>query len=406
MSDAERSLTTILEGDDDDEVIPTIELPRVRRKQEQQFVRSAPSLGGSSSAERTVSEMAVAPEVTTTTTALVHRQELPPPAPVSTQVVVDDRYVSNITETDVFEDVTRHTREVTELLRRPPPPPPRDWDIVIRNYPAPRPGRTTTTTRKSLKTTRTVMLQDEREQQVTRRSEHHLTELQVPLQSEQRAPNWDVLIRVLSPVPLAQRATSMDDTASVRTGTTATSTQGEPSDEEIHQERTLRRLLSKEDKEKLRQIITTESTLRTLLTEATVKEDFDKIRHDQRYMKLFEPHKWDVIIRVLSPPEEPEGAGGGRRQSSASSASSLLSNANTSATQASTFGGHNNDTTLMRPRQAPLRDPFGYDDVDDAHHHHHSAATMRRRMSYEAYDNEGMVMLHDEDEEPIRPTTI
>jgi len=59
--------------------------------------------------------------------------------------------------------------------------------------------------------------------------------------------------------------------------------------------------LTMTDKMKWRQIITTESTLRTLLTEAVVKEDFEQIRSDQRYVKLFDPPKWDVIIRILTP---------------------------------------------------------------------------------------------------------
>lgn len=63
-------------------------------------------------------------------------------------------------------------------------------------------------------------------------------------------------------------------------------------------------VLTDADREKWRQIITTESTLRTLLTEATVREDYERIRHDQRYEKLFEPQKWDVIIRVLAPPDD------------------------------------------------------------------------------------------------------
>lgn len=48
----------------------------------------------------------------------------------------------------------------------------------------------------------------------------------------------------------------------------------------------------------------TESTLRTLLTEATIREDYERIRTDQRYEQLFEPKKWDVIIRILAPPEK------------------------------------------------------------------------------------------------------
>jgi len=63
-------------------------------------------------------------------------------------------------------------------------------------------------------------------------------------------------------------------------------------------------ILTQDDREKWRQIISTESTLRTLLTEATYREDYERIRRDTRYEKLFEPEKWDVIIHVLAPPHQ------------------------------------------------------------------------------------------------------
>ena len=43
-----------------------------------------------------------------------------------------------------------------------------------------------------------------------------------------------------------------------------------------------------------------------MLTEAVVKEDFERIRTDVRYEKLFEPNSWDVIIRILAPPDDVE----------------------------------------------------------------------------------------------------
>jgi hypothetical protein len=39
-----------------------------------------------------------------------------------------------------------------------------------------------------------------------------------------------------------------------------------------------------------------------MLTEAVVTEDFERIRRDTRFERIFEPKKWDVIIRVLAPP--------------------------------------------------------------------------------------------------------
>jgi hypothetical protein len=62
-------------------------------------------------------------------------------------------------------------------------------------------------------------------------------------------------------------------------------------------------ILTEEDREKWRQIITRESTLRSLLTQATVREDYERIRRDTRYESIFGPEKWDVIIRVLAPPD-------------------------------------------------------------------------------------------------------
>lgn len=43
-----------------------------------------------------------------------------------------------------------------------------------------------------------------------------------------------------------------------------------------------------------------------MLVEASVREDFERIRQDSRYEKLFDSHSWDVIIRILSPPEDVE----------------------------------------------------------------------------------------------------
>jgi hypothetical protein len=90
---------------------------------------------------------------------------------------------------------------------------------------------------------------------------------------------WKVLLRVLeSPPPGDYSRADTDDESDVAS------------------------VLTEDDKERWRQIISTESTLRTLLTEATYREDYERIRRDTRYEKLFEPEKWDVIIHVLAPP--------------------------------------------------------------------------------------------------------
>jgi hypothetical protein len=40
------------------------------------------------------------------------------------------------------------------------------------------------------------------------------------------------------------------------------------------------------------------------MKEDKVSEEYERIRKDQRYEKLFEPKKWDVIIRVLEKNEK------------------------------------------------------------------------------------------------------
>ena len=212
--------------------------------------------------------------------------------PEITSHVVDDVFLRTITEKRTIEDIERHRRQVTEYHTRPQPPPDPKWDVVIRNYPAPNAQEATqgsepgpdwesyseTSSTSGYPTTPTA----ERHHAQVDIERSYLSTLEVPPQ-DPPIPNWDVLIRVLNPPP-----------------TEEVQPQG-TSSEVFREEATL----TVEDREKWRQIITTESTLRTLLTEATVREDYERIRKDQRYEKLFEPKKWDVIIRVLAPHEKP-----------------------------------------------------------------------------------------------------
>lgn len=219
---------------------------------------------------------------------------LEPPVVVSrrpeiTSHVVDDVFLRTITEKRTIEDIERHRRQVTEYHTRPQPP---KWDVVIRNYPAPNAQEATqgsepgpdwesfseSSSISGYPTTPTV--EHHHAQVDIERS--YLSTLEVPPQ-DPPIPNWDVLIRVLNPPPTEEL-------------------QPQGTSSEVFAEEAV---LTLEDRAKWRQIITTESTLRTLLTEATVREDYERIRKDQRYEKLFEPKKWDVIIRILSPPDKP-----------------------------------------------------------------------------------------------------
>ncbi|XP_022200034.2 uncharacterized protein LOC111056931 [Nilaparvata lugens] len=206
--------------------------------------------------------------------------------PEITSHVVDDVFLRTITEKKTIEDIERHRRQVTEYHPKPLP----KWDVTIRNYPNPDaqiPDSGTITDWDSYSETSSISGVPQIPEHDQTRMEHHRmstdvqrqyrSTLEIPVPNPP-VPNWDVLIRVLEP-PVQETTT-----------------------QEIHR---TEMDLTLEDRRKWREIITTESTLRTLLTEATVKEDYERIRKDVRYEKLFEPQKWDVIIRVLAPPERP-----------------------------------------------------------------------------------------------------
>jgi len=92
---------------------------------------------------------------------------------------------------------------------------------------------------------------------------------------------FDVLIRVLdAPPPGASGGTSdKDDLTSV---------------------------FSEDDKQKWRDIVTHDTTFRTIIESAQTTEDVEmavsQMRYVSKYEKMFEPHKWDVIVRVLRGP--------------------------------------------------------------------------------------------------------
>ncbi|XP_065226570.1 uncharacterized protein LOC135849868 [Planococcus citri] len=205
--------------------------------------------------------------------------------PEITSHFVDDVFLRTITEKKTIEDIERHRRQVTEYHAKPPPPPPTKWDVEIRNYPnpnAPSPSGDETATdweshseNSSIYGIPAVSRSDERYRTQMDLEQQYRSTLDIPVPNPP-PQNWDSLIKVLEYSPA-----ETSETKEYRTEQT----------------------LSLEDKKKWRKIITTESTLRTMLTEASSREDYERIRKDQRYEKLFEPPKWDVIIRVLTPPD-------------------------------------------------------------------------------------------------------
>jgi len=115
---------------------------------------------------------------------------------------------------------------------------------------------------------------------------------------------FDVLIRVLdAPPPVASTNTSdKDDMTSV---------------------------FSEDDKQKWRDIVTYDTEFRTMIESARSTEEVtnavSQIRYVSKYEKLFEPHKWDVIVRVLQAPVSV----GGKSVSSRSTKSNRTSKSGT-----------------------------------------------------------------------------
>ncbi|XP_035737557.1 uncharacterized protein LOC118448424 isoform X1 [Vespa mandarinia] len=247
----------------------------------------------------------IVPTTTTTHTAIQHREQrlhreemteplvepqvVTPRRPEITTHEVDDVYLRTVTEKKTIEDVERHRRQVTEYRARPQQQVDPKWDVTIRNYPTedlpPPPPEwesfsdVSSTSNLTITNEPTVhpndIANDEEpdvsiEPTYTARAEipcrpSHSAHRR-PLDSEPDGPiDWFArLSKVLEPRYASE--------------------------------------LTEEERAKWREIITTESTLRTLLTEAVVREDYELIRKDARYTNLFPPAKWDVIIRILGPP--------------------------------------------------------------------------------------------------------
>ncbi|XP_008545929.1 uncharacterized protein LOC103570101 [Microplitis demolitor] len=197
-----------------------------------------------------------------------------PRRPEITTHEVDDVFLRTVTEKKTIEDVERHKRQVTEYYARKPDP---KWDVTIRNYPAdeipPAPPQWENFSDVSSASNLTIIndhIHMRSADEVDSTIEPTYSRAEMPsrsphgLDSESMGDQWETLSRVLEP----QYAGELTD----------------------------------DEREKWREVITTESTLRTLLSEAVVKEDYELIRKDARYQTLFPPAKWDVIIRILSPP--------------------------------------------------------------------------------------------------------
>ncbi|XP_058453766.1 uncharacterized protein LOC131431865 isoform X5 [Malaya genurostris] len=208
---------------------------------------------------------------------------------------IDDVYTQTVTEKTTVEDIERHKRVVTNYKAMPVVD--TNWNVTIRNYQEYSDpvweDFSDISSASGVATTRHIPTQ------IIIPNSTHLSKNDQFLQSpelvcnikpielppeDKSVSNWDILIRVLQDVEIP-------DIAITKVELQSTNAVGQ---------------LSYNDKAKWKEIITTESTLRTMLTEAVIREDFERIRADARYEKLFEPQSWEIIMRILTPPDDAE----------------------------------------------------------------------------------------------------
>ncbi|XP_058820966.1 uncharacterized protein LOC131683153 isoform X2 [Topomyia yanbarensis] len=213
--------------------------------------------------------------------------------------VVDDVFMQTVTEKTTVEDIERHQRMITEYRAKPTVG--TNWAITIRNYHENRAPEWEDFSDTSSATGITLHRQVPTQTNIpssTYLSENgvslhspemvcNMKPIELPLE-EKTISNWDVLIRVLQDVEIPDIPIT---TLELQNSCASIPLVGQ---------------LSYDDKAKWKEIITTESTLRTMLTEAVVREDFERIRTDARYEKLFEPQSWEIIMRILAPPDDTE----------------------------------------------------------------------------------------------------
>lgn len=212
---------------------------------------------------------------------------------------IDDVFMQTVTEKTTIEDIEKHKRMVTEYKAKPVIDP--NWNVTIRNYQDN--SQPEWEDFSDVSSASGMTIPQTMPTQMTVPTSTYISESDVMLESpelvgnmkpielppeDKSVSNWDVLIRVLQDVEIPD--------ISVATATLQSNRAPVP----------LTTQLSYEDKAKWKQIITTESTLRTMLTEAVVREDFERIRSDARYEKLFEPQSWEIIMRILTPPDDVE----------------------------------------------------------------------------------------------------
>ncbi|CAH0722200.1 unnamed protein product, partial [Brenthis ino] len=243
---------------------------------------------------------------------------MPARKPEITSHVVDDVFLRTITEKKTIEDIERHKRLVTEYRQVPQAP---QFDVTIRNHTMPEAqwenfsdissasGMTLTPKMErvplSLPPQKFIgkggpdLFSPELIKQ-TGAVYPHPSSPDLPLLPE-LPPARNPLYREEDDedVPEPNPAPPVPANWSVLTRVLKTEAQDEVLSET---ERAYR--LTRSERLRWRELIAHESTLRRELARASTREEFTRVAHDHRFAPLYEPPKWEVIIRILAPPPD------------------------------------------------------------------------------------------------------
>ena len=152
-------------------------------------------------------------------------------------------------------------------------------------------------------------------------SKDYISQYNIPLENNS-VINWDVLIRVFQ-------------------------------DDKYTESNVDKEMLTVSDKMIWKRIIMNESSLRSELSTAASFDDFSRISSDKRYKNLFDPHKWEVIIQLLSLPHESKYKSFNSTTTTSSLSSSKRTDSETYSRQNSlpTLYEHDSDKMMVSEKQ-------------------------------------------------------
>ncbi|XP_041974650.1 uncharacterized protein LOC121729956 isoform X2 [Aricia agestis] len=288
---------------------------------------------------------------------------MPARKPEISSHVVDDVFLRTITEKKTIEDIERHKRLVTEYRQVPAPQP--QFDVTIRNHTLPE-AQWENFSDISSASGMTLTPKMERvplslpPQKYIGKSG---PELFSPELIKQTSAAYSEL-PLLPELPVARNPLFQDD-EDVPPPTPAppvppnwpqlTRVLSTEAQDEVLSETERAYRLTREERLRWRELITHESTLRRELARSSTREDFVRLAHDQRFAPLYDPPKWEVIIRILAPPpDKPKNRYRKKSEWESRSRRSSLP----------TLYEYDSDATSLREPQRSRRSSYRSDHVD------------------------------------------